>query len=475
MTSMSAFVPSPDEQESINDSPAPAEVDVFPQLMGATGDTVGTLDEVGVATESRLARLKRIGKPIVGFFSVQILVQILTMLSGLLLVRTMSKSEYAFYTVANSMQGTISLLGDSGISSALTAIGGVVWQDKRRFGELIQTGLEFRRKFGALLFVTIGPLMWWLLYSNGASALYAGFLCAIVLAGSSLSLVHGVLIIVPRLHSRVSQLQNAELMMATLRLLIIGAASFIFLNAATATVVVLITLGLQNVLYRRWASVDADLKAPTNAEDRQKIWKVLRSQAPTVMFFCIQGQITIVIIGLFGSANAVANVGALGRITIFFSIVTSLMVNVVLPRFARAQTRAKIRKLYFQIIGFYTLITGTFLLAVFLFAHQILVILGDKYAGLGNELIYLSLGASAAAMTGILYSLNATKGWLEWTWVTIPLTLLIQIACVPFLDLSSIRDVVILGAAQPVGAAIVSIIQATRAFRAMDEAGQVSM
>lgn len=472
---MSAFVPLPDEQKSVSDESLPEQVDVFPELMGATGDTVGTLDEVGVAVESRLARLKRIGKPLAGFFGVQVIVQILTLFSGLLLVRSMSKPEYAFYTIANSMQGTISLLGDSGIGSALTAIGGVVWQDKRRFGELIQTGLEFRRKFGALLFVTIGPLMWWLLYSNGASALYAFALCAIVMAGSSLSLVHGVLIIVPRLHSRVSQLQNAELLMATLRLIIISAASFIFLNAALATFVVLITLGLQNLFYRRWAALDADLKAPTNAEDRVKIWKVLRSQAPTVMFFCLQGQITVVIIGLFGSANAVANVGALGRITIFFSIVTSLMVNVVLPRFARAQTRAKIRKLYFQIIGFYSVITAAFLFIIFVFAHQILIILGEKYMGLGNELIYLSLGASAAAMTGILYSLNATKNWLEWTWLTIPLTLIIQIACVPFLDLSSIRDVVILSAAQPLGAGIVSIFQATRAFRAMDESGQISM
>lgn len=471
---MSNFPPS-DETNEPDNCGEELSADLIPEPVIvrtlATGDMVGTLDDISVSIESRSDRLKRIGKPLASFFGVQIIVQILTMISGLLLVRTMSKSEYAFYTIANSMQGAINLLGDSGIGSALTAIGGVVWQDKQRFGELIQTALEFRKKFGIAIFATVGPIMWWLLYSNGASVGYALLISGVVLAGAGLSLVHGVLIVVPRLHARVSQLQNAELILAASRLAIIGIACFTFLNAFVALLIVFLTLSLQNILYRRWAAIDADLKAAPNPQDREKIWKTVRSQAPSVFFYCIQGQISVVIIGLFGSTTAVANLGALGRITIFFTILSSLMANVVLPRFARCQTRVRIRKMYIQIVGCYFAATTLFSLTIILLAHKILSILGSKYAGLENELIYLTLGAVAAAMTGVLYSLNATKGWLEGTWITIPLTLAIQISVLPFLNLGSIRDVVILGVAQPLAAAVVSIGQAIHAFRTMDESG----
>lgn len=456
---MSAPVPLPDEQDAAS---ASSTLDVVPDpVTAATGTGEDAIDTISLeAPENRNGRFQRIVKPVANFFGVQVIVQIVTMLSGLLLLRVMSKSEYAFYTIANTMQITIGILSDSGISAALSAIGGLVWQDKRRFGELIQTALEFRRRFGVAVFFIIGPLMWWLLYSNGAGIFYSSLLSIIVLSSSSLSLIHGVLVVVPRLNSRFKQIQNAELMLATLRLSLVGLASFLFLDAAVAVTIYMVTLAIQNFLYRRWAKVDADLSAPTNVQDRKKIWEMVRFQAPNSIFACLQGQIFVVLIGFFGNTTDVANVGALFRLTVIFTIVHSMMTNMVLPRFARCQVKSQLKQMYFQIIGFYFFISAILISAVAIMPAPFLWLLGNKYANLQSELIYFAFATCAAAMAGILFALVSTRGWLKYAWLSIPITLGSQILMIPFLDLSSIQNIALLGAIPSLLGAIPYVYQA---------------
>ncbi|MGZ4966754.1 MAG: hypothetical protein ACXV97_06225, partial [Chthoniobacterales bacterium] len=93
---------------------------------------------------------------VVGSFAfVQAAVQAISFLSGILLVRHLEQREYAFFTIANTMQGTINVLADIGISIGLVSIGGRVWQDRHRFGELISTALHLRRQMGAIAIAII--------------------------------------------------------------------------------------------------------------------------------------------------------------------------------------------------------------------------------------------------------------------------------------------------------------------------------
>jgi len=43
-------------------------------------------------------------------------------LSGILLIRMLEQREYAFFTIANTMQGTLNLLADIGVSVGLVSI-----------------------------------------------------------------------------------------------------------------------------------------------------------------------------------------------------------------------------------------------------------------------------------------------------------------------------------------------------------------
>jgi len=143
---------------------------------------------------------------IVGNFAVvQGVVQLIGFCSGILLVRWLDQREYAYFTIANTMQGTISLLADIGVSVGLVSIGGRVWQDRHRFGELINTGLSLRKRLGAIAIVAVTPILASMLLKNGAPISYTALLIAIVLAGISVELSIGVLAVVPRWRYRRSK------------------------------------------------------------------------------------------------------------------------------------------------------------------------------------------------------------------------------------------------------------------------------
>src|SRR5438477_4841793 len=98
---------------------------------------------------------------------VQAVVQVLGFLSGILVIRSLTQQEYAYFTIANTMQGTLNLLADIGISTGVISIGGHVWQDRRRFGELINTGLHLRKQLAIAAVVCVVPVLYFLLVRNG--------------------------------------------------------------------------------------------------------------------------------------------------------------------------------------------------------------------------------------------------------------------------------------------------------------------
>src|SRR4051794_9602338 len=119
---------------------------------------------------------------VVGNFAfVQAVVQVIGFLSGILLIRHLDQREYAYFTIANTMQGTLNVLADIGISIGLVSIGGRVWHDRTRFGQLVKTALGLRRKLGLAAVIVIVPILYYLLVKNGASANYTALLTVAVL------------------------------------------------------------------------------------------------------------------------------------------------------------------------------------------------------------------------------------------------------------------------------------------------------
>lgn len=246
------------------------------------------------------------------FISIQLIVQALNLGSGILIIRTLSKQEYAYFTLANAMQATMNTLADSGIGSALSAIGGRVWQDPYRFGQLINTAMYLRRYLAVIATLVVTPILFWMLLQNGASIGYTLLLISAILIELYFYLNIGVLIVVPRLYSKIDKLQQLSLLSSGSRFLFLIGGSLIFLNALVGAFSSTVASGLENLML--WFSVKdtIDVKSEINKEDKIEILKIVKTQAPNTIFYCIQGQVTIWLITVFGNTDNIAEVGALG-------------------------------------------------------------------------------------------------------------------------------------------------------------------
>src|SRR5204863_3538053 len=325
---------------------------------------------------------------IVGNFAfVQAMVQLIGFASGILLVRWLDRNEYAYFTIANTMQGTINILADMGISIGLISIGSRVWQDRYRFGQLITTAQHFRRRLGTLAILVVTPILYWMLTRNGASPFYAALLIGAILLGLLVQFSLGVLSVVPRLRSDVSRIQTIDLTGAIVRLIVLVSCLFLFLNAGVAILVGSMAFLLQYWMLRTYAAQVVDLSAPENAEDRAAMIGFIKNQAANAVFFCLQGQITIFLISFFGSrATSVAEVGALGRLAMIFTVMGQVLTNIFVPAFARCQIRTKLRLQYFAIVAGVAACCTAVMAAAVVFPDQFLLILGSKYAHLQREL-----------------------------------------------------------------------------------------
>ncbi|MEO8440381.1 MAG: polysaccharide biosynthesis protein [Spartobacteria bacterium] len=405
---------------------------------------------------------RRVGQ----FASVQFLVQLVGFAAGILLVRTLDSREYGLFTIANTMQGTINVLADIGISIGLVSIGGRVWQDGRRFGELISTGLKLRRKLGVAAVLVVTPLLYFMLVKNGASFPYAALLIAAVLGGLYVQLSLGVLDVVPRLRSDIHQIQKIDFTGSIARLLVLIALAFVFLNAGVAAVVGSSALLLQYLLLRRYVRGVIDLKAKENADDRRAMLGFIRNQAPNAIFYCLQGQITILLITIFGhSAGAVAEVGALGRLAMIFSVLGNLIINIFAPAFARCQEAHKLRWLYAGIGGGVALFGLLVLAGAAFLPNQFLFVLGNRYAHLQYELLLMVGGATLNMIASTLWTLNASRAWIAGSWLYIPLTLGTQLLLIPFIDFSTVTGVLTFNLFSALPSLLLNVGLSYRGFR----------
>ena len=425
-----------------------------------------SLDE----TSSPILRALRRARVVGNFAIVQAIVQVIGFGSGILIIRTLEQREYAYFTIANTMQGTINLLADIGISVGLISIGGRVWHDRQRFGQLINTALRARKKLGAVAIIIVTPFLFFLLSRNGAPVFYSTILILLLLAGILVQLSLGVLSVVPRLRSDITRIQIIDFTGATVRFVTLLALALIFLNAGIAIAVASATLFLQYLMLRRYAAGVIDLEAPPNPEDRQEIVRLVKHLAPNAIFYSVQGQITVFLISIFArQATSVAEVGALGRLAMIFTVLSNLLANIFVPAFARCHEPRRLRLLYIAIVGGVLGFSALVLAAAGLFPKEFLFVLGNKYAHLGRELLLIVGGTVFSALAGTLWALNASKAWVKGSWLYIPLTLGTQIALIPYTDFSSVAGVLIFNLISVVPSLFLNLALSYRGFRSLPQ------
>ncbi len=376
--------------------------------------------------------------------SAQIIIQIIGFVCGILVIRTLSTDEYALYTVANTMLGTLVVLSDGGIGSGAMAQSSLVWKNKDKLGEVVVTGLNLRKKMVVFTSAILIPFVFYLLTKNGATWGEA-ILLILVLIPCLMAQLSGSLLTIPAyIHQDIKALQKIQLLVSILRLSLLTLLIFLFPFAFLAILPSGITQMYGNIKLRKKISVYTDLKRNSSLEVQKKLIKFVKKTLPEAIYYCLSGQLTIWILAIFGSTDSVADIGALGRIAMLLVIIQSIYSTLIVPRFARLENSYNlIVKRFFSIQVFILVLLATVIIFVYFFATEILWILGPYYYGLEKEILLVMIGSCLNVFSGLTYLTCLTKEWVINPLIFITISIITIVIGVLLLDVSTLYGILV--------------------------------
>jgi O-antigen/teichoic acid export membrane protein len=375
----------------------------------------------------------------------QILVQGLSAVSGILIIRLLPTEEYAYYTLINIMVGTMTILADGGISTGIMGEGGKVWNDREKLGSVLVSGLDLRKKFALGSMIIASPVLFLLLRHHGAS-LMMSFLLLISLIPVFLTNLSGALLeIGPKLKQDIFSLQKVQVGLNVGRLMMVTIFLFVFPWAFVAVLSSGFPQLWANYRLRKISSNYTDWKQQPNPLIQKDVLLIVKRILPTAIYFCVSGQITIWLLSFFGSTISVAQVGALGRLAVILSIFNVLFSTLAVPRFARLHTSrelliAKYSQIQAGVIGLSICIVGV----TWMYHSQVLWLLGNAYQHLGTELLLNIIGCCLTLIAGLSFSLYTSRGWVIKPVVSIPINIVAVTLGIVFLDIATLKGILML-------------------------------
>jgi len=373
----------------------------------------------------------------------QFVVQAVSFICGIMVIRLLPSQEYALYILANTMLGTMTLLSDGGISTGVMSQGGKVWLDKEKLGIVLITGLDLRRKFALGSLVVSTPILVYLLITNGASWITSLLIVGSLIPAFYAALSDSLLEIAPKLHQSILPLQKIEVSVGIGRLFLSGLTLFLFPYTFVAILASGIPRIYGNINLRKISYKLINKAQLPDPVVRRAILYVVRRVLPGTIYFCVSGQITVWLISIFGNTNAVAQLGAIGRIIILISVFSSLMATLIVPRFARLiDDRDVLKSFFWKVHSALWIVSVIVVLFVWGCSNKILWVLGTNYLNLSSELTLSMVAGCISLIGGISLFLYTGRGWIMNPMVSISLSIIALILGVTIFDISSLIGVI---------------------------------
>lgn len=388
--------------------------------------------------------LRANAKRLTGYAGVQLGLQALNALSGLLLVRFLAKEDYAWFTLVSAQLGAISILADSGLGSATTALGGPVQGEPARFGSLLRAIRRLRYAFATIAALVVVPIGAYTLSRNRAPTTTVLVLSGLVVVTSFPATESVVWQTANRLRSRLRAMLTSDLSAGVARFVLVIAAALLGAGAMGASAATAAAAWIALLVLRRQ---HADLSRPESTSDataslRPRILVLVRQYLPLTIFACVQGNLTTWLLGLLSTSGRVADVGAISRVSFVFGLMALPIAHFVTPAIARTTDRVRLKTLCsLALIGSATAALMVSGLGI-LFSEYVLRLLGPNYTHLDRELAWYLLASAVGLTTSTAWGIVLAKGWLKHSWAHIPLTLALQAVAAMFIPLDRIEGAI---------------------------------
>lgn len=387
---------------------------------------------MALVTRHRISRLT-------GIASAQLGVQIIGFLSGIVLVRTMAQTQYGYYTLALNMASMATILTDLGLYTAVLAIGGRLVGQRGALGRLVADANALHRRLAWVSFAVLIPCFAVLLLRQQAAPWQVAALTVLIAATAVLNVRAGLAMSISRLLGHVGFQQRLDLAINTAKLGLLMLAASIALDAVTACLVNLGVAVAYCILLFRHVDTHIERPARPSGEHGAALQQFLRKQAPNSVYFVFSSQIAVWLIGIFGSAERVAEVGALGRLGALFAVIGSVTAVLVQPYFARHDGPAELAAAFVSVNAFYAALLASLVAFATFFPTPILWLLGGSYGALHAELVWMIAAATLSAWGGTIYSVGCARGWVMPVSVTVSTGVLATVAAASMVDVATVR------------------------------------
>jgi hypothetical protein len=423
--------------------------------MSARVDREPALVATDVPDPPRWARVRPMARQAIGVVAVQGVVQAANLLSGLLVIRALPPEQYARYALAFGMLGTLAVLADAGVSAGVMAHAGRRWPDARGAGAAVAAGLRIRRWLvGAAGAVTL-PLLAILLVRHGTDGATLGVALVSVAAAAVAGATSAVWEVPLKLAGDLRRLQTVQVGGAALRLACIAAAAA-WAPGVAALIVVGVAAQLASTAWlRRAAARHVDVGGADDPDARRAISRLVGRSLPGAAYFCLSGQITLWLASVLGATTTVADVGALGRLAMILTPITSLVGILAVPRIAALRgDLARATGPYFAVQGCVAALAAAVLVAVAVAPGAALWLLGPSYANLQREVVLLALASGVGLVAAAAFAMNGARGVSAPGWVSPAVSTAVIALTAVVADLGSVHGALLLSLALNVSSVV---------------------
>ena len=390
-------------------------------------------------------RVRKRVQLLLSFLSLQAAAQLVSVLAGLVVVRTLPIPDFAVYTLVTALQATFAVISDSGISSMLISRAGRLHTDRARLGELVASARQLRRSLEVLVLILGAPILWVWLRDKHISTWEFIALAITVAVTLHLQISASIFGTVPLVLLEVEKVQMAQLAGGLARLTAVAGALAVFPRALPALCASTAGTAVQAWFTRRYASEHIDLMASAHPEDLKSLKTMVRAQLLNGLYYAFSSQLTVWLIGFAGTTRAVAEVGALGRLGSIIALGQSALGMLVVPRLARVQSVKVFRQRYLATLSFTICVAAALVASAFLAPAAFLWVLGPAYAGLRAELPLAILSGALYLISTTIFLLNNSKAWIEQAWIAVPLVIGVQLTALFFLKVNTVHGAILFG------------------------------
>ncbi|MGF7081440.1 polysaccharide biosynthesis protein [Mucilaginibacter sp. UYCu711] len=375
---------------------------------------------------------------------IQAFIQLLGLLSGFLIIRMLSTKEYAFYTLANTMLGTMTVLADGGIASGVMVEGGKVWRDRGKLGIVIATGLKLRNKFAIISIFISMPILFCLLMKHGAGFFQSLLIMLSLIPAFFAALSDSLLEISSKLHQDLSKLQKNQVYTVIGRFVMLTGSIVIFPWTFIALLGNGIPRIIANIPLKKISDIYADKTQKASSNVEKAIVSIVKKSLPGAIYYCLSSQITLWLISVFGSTQSIAHIGALGRLAAVMTVFTVLFNILIVPRFARLEDNKRVLVSRFILIEVFLFIIGLVVIAFVIYLpKQILLVLGNDYSNLSAELTLIAVSSILNMILGVTYSALVARGWIIRPIIYISINIAVQLVLIIRMNLSDTQNVLV--------------------------------